>query len=156
MTKITNSNDLNNYYNNVVSTEDGKAKKNKTRLIILKDKDGNEYLATKKLTLTERIGALFGGKASFSRIVEFCNQKNMHSVGLAKLVGKYNQSHTDKQIKYLFPLIWLKKEINASGNKTAQDILVLKGRDLMTAYDKVLNDTTKAALLRDYPEFNPQ
>ena len=88
MTRINNGADLNKYYTTWAEPET-KAnidKKNKTRLIIRKDKEtGKEYLDTKKLTLPERIGALFGGRASFSRVVEFCNQKNMHSEGVGKI-----------------------------------------------------------------------
>ncbi len=128
---IQNSADLNNYYQNTVENEVKEPKSNKTRLIIVKDKDGSEHLEARKLSLTERIGAFCGGKASLSRVVEFCNQKNMNCEALVKLVDSYNDQHKGK-ISYSYMIH------GTSATKTEPSIMGVANLDtaIERAFDK--------------------
>ncbi|MBS0634518.1 MAG: ankyrin repeat domain-containing protein [Verrucomicrobia bacterium] len=88
MTKITNSDSLNKYYTDTVAKETGIKKSDKTRLIVVGD-----HLEARKLSFFERIGALFGGKASFKKVAEFCTDHEFRSKSFAESVTKYNKTH---------------------------------------------------------------
>src|SRR5690349_17302287 len=98
---INSATDLNQYYDQTVIKEGTRHKSDKTRLIVVKDSSG-EHLVAKKLSFFERLGALFGGNASLKRVVAFCNDKNIHSEGMAKIVKSYNDTHGSEPITYYY------------------------------------------------------
>lgn len=87
---------LEKYFSQIHPREKGMNTWFQKRLVVIKNSEGQEILTYKHLNIFERVGALFGGRASLEKIVQFCNTHNIQSKELSDTVRSYSKNHPKK------------------------------------------------------------
>lgn len=93
---------LEKYFTQIHPQEKGKNSWFQNRLVVVKNNVGQESLIYKHLNIFERVGALFGGRASLVTIVQFCNARNIQNKELFDAVTSYKKNHPNKSISYTY------------------------------------------------------